>query len=117
MKELAQVRDAVISALRGAGLTALASPMELDGEPLRPAVIRRGRSSGSVHQLSITIRQGKNRQVRRMCAQAGLTVLRLKRIREGSLSLDRRLRPGAWRPLTDGETAALLAEKNLQELV
>lgn len=100
-----------------AGLTALSSPMELDGELLLPAVIRRGRSSGSVHQLSITIRQGKNRQVRRMCAQAGLTVLRLKRIREGSLSLDRRLRPGAWRPLTDGETAALLAEKNLQELV
>ena len=32
-------------------------------------------------------------------------------------ALDRRLRPGAWRPLTDGETAALLAEKNLQELV
>ena len=36
---------------------------------------------------------------------------------EGLEALARRLRPGAWRPLTDGETAALLAEKNLQELV
>lgn len=98
-------------------LPILSAPMTLDGERLAPAQVRRGRDSGGVHQLSVTVHQGKNRQVRRMCAQAGLTVLRLKRIREGSLSLDRRLRPGAWRPLTDGETAALLAEKNLQELV
>jgi len=96
------------------GLPALCSPMELDGEPLAPAKVRRGRSSGNVHQLSVTIRQGKNRQVRRMCAQAGLTVLRLKRIREGSLALDRTLRPGQWRPLTDGEVAALLGD--LQEI-
>ena len=92
------------------GLPVLSSPMELDGERVNPAEVRRGKSTGSVHQLSVTIRQGKNRQVRRMCAQAGLKVLRLKRIREGSLSLDRRLRPGEWRPLTDGETARLLQE-------
>ena len=89
-----------------AGLTALSSPMELDGEPLLPAVIRRGRSSGSVHQLSITIRQGKNRQVRRMCAQAGLTVRRLKRVREGALELGA-LPPGRWRRLTEDEVRRL----------
>lgn len=91
-------------------LPVLSSPMELDGEPLAPAKVRRGRSSGGVHQLSVTIHQGKNRQVRRMCDQAGLTVLRLKRIREGELPLDRTLKPGQWRPLTGQELLALAGE-------
>ena len=85
----------------------LSSRMELDGEAVAPAQVRRGRTTGGVSQLSVTIRQGKNRQVRRMCAQAGLTVLRLKRVREGALPLDRSLRPGQWRPLTPEELAAL----------
>ncbi len=88
-------------------LPVLSAPMTLDGEPLAPAQVRRGRDSGGVHQLSIVIHQGKNRQVRRMCAQAGLEVLRLKRIREGALSLDRALKPGSWRPLTDEELRLL----------
>ena len=88
-------------------LPLLSSPMELDGETLAPARVRRGRSTGGVHQLSITIHQGKNRQVRRMCDQAGLTVLRLKRIREGALPLDRTLKPGQWRPLTGPELSGL----------
>lgn len=88
-------------------LPILSAPMTLDGEPLAPARVRRGRDSGGVHQLSVTIRQGKNRQVRRMCAQAGLEVLRLKRIREGALSLDRTLKAGRWRALTGEERLAL----------
>lgn len=88
-------------------LPILSLPMELDGEQLLPAQVRRGRDSGMVHQISVTIRQGKNRQVRRMCAKAGLEVLRLKRIREGALSLDRALKPGQWRYLTDEELLRL----------
>lgn len=88
-------------------LPILAGPMELDGEPLIPARVRRGRTSGEVTQLSVVIRQGKNRQVRRMCALAGLEVTRLKRIREGELWLDRSLKPGQWRPLTAEELALL----------
>lgn len=88
-------------------LPILSAPMVLDGEALAPARVRRGRDSGGVHQLSVTIRQGKNRQVRRMCARAGLEVLRLKRIREGGLALDRALEPGQWRPLTQTEVLAL----------
>ena len=42
-----------------------------------------------------------------MCAQAGLDVLRLKRIREGALFLDRTLKVGQWRPLTDEELLEL----------
>lgn len=88
-------------------LPVLSGPMELDGEPLAPAQVRRGRTSGGVSQLSIIIHQGKNRQVRRMCAQAGLTVKRLKRVREGRVTLDRALAPGAWRRLTEAELALL----------
>ena len=89
------------------GLPILSGPMELDGDRLAPAQVRRGRTSGGVTQLSVTIHQGKNRQVRRMCAKAGLTVLRLKRIREGALALDRTLEPGQWRVLTGAEVALL----------
>ncbi len=93
------------------GVPLLSEPMELDGVQLPPAKVRCGRVSGGVTQLSITIHQGKNRQVRRMCAQAGLQVLRLKRIREGQLDLDRTLAPGRWRPLTADEVNKLLREE------
>lgn len=93
------------------GLPVLSAPMELDGERLAPAQVRRGRASGGVTQLSVTIHQGKNRQVRRMCAKAGLTVMRLKRIREGTLLLDRNLQPGQWRLLTREEAASLRKEE------
>lgn len=93
------------------GLPILSAPMELDGEILAPAQVRRGRASGGVTQLSVTIHQGKNRQVRRMCAKAGLQVLRLKRIREGRLLLDRTLRPGQWRVLNREEVALLYEQK------
>ena len=90
-------------------LPILSGPMTLDGVPLSPARVRRGRTTGEVTQLPITICQGKKRQVRRMCAQAGLEVQRLKRIREGELWLDRSLRPGQWRPLTPQEIRGLKA--------
>ena len=96
-------------------LPILSAPMELDGDRLAPARVRQGRTSGGVSQLSVVIHQGKNRQVRRMCAQAGLSVLRLKRIREGRLLLDRALAPGAWRELTRQEVLLLMedgGEKN-----
>ena len=91
-------------------LPILTAPMELDGEPIAPAQVRAGRRSEGVTQLSVGIHQGKNRQVRRMCAQAGLEVRRLKRVREGRVWLDRALRPGQWRPLT-GEELRLLREE------
>ena len=93
-------------------LPILSAPMELDGELLAPARVRRGKTTGGVSQLSVVICQGKNRQVRRMCAQAGLNVLRLKRIREGELMLDRTLSPGQWRELTGQEILMLRGESN-----
>ncbi len=58
---------------------------------------------GDVCKTSFVIHQGKNRQLRRMCHQVDLEVLRLKRIREGSLYLDPKLKKGQWRELTAQE--------------
>jgi 23S rRNA pseudouridine2605 synthase len=56
--------------------------------------------------LRITIHEGRNRQVRRMCEAIGHPVLRLVRTRIGPIS-DRSLRPGDWRELSTGERRAL----------
>lgn len=56
--------------------------------------------------LEITLREGRNRQVRRMCDAIGHPVESLKRVRIGPLT-DASLKPGAWRPLTAREVAAL----------
>lgn len=52
--------------------------------------------------LQMTITEGKNRQIRRMCRQAGLSVLRLRRVQEHTLHLGN-LPSGKWRYLTDEE--------------
>ena len=83
-------------------LQRLSRPMTLDGVKLRPAKVeRRGECL-----LSITIHEGKNRQVRRMCAAVGLNVTRLKRIREGNLQLGD-LPLGKWRMLSEEEVNQL----------
>ena len=56
--------------------------------------------------LRITVREGRNRLVRRMCEKVGHPVQRLVRIRIGPLA-DRRLPPGHWRPLTVDEARSL----------
>lgn len=56
--------------------------------------------------LRLTIHEGRNRQVRRMCEAIGHPVTRLVRSRIGPL-VDRRLKPGQWRPLTGDEVRAL----------
>jgi 23S rRNA pseudouridine2605 synthase len=58
--------------------------------------------------IRLTIHEGRNRQVRRMCEAVGHPVVRLVRSRIGSLS-DRKLKPGEWRELTPAEVRALAA--------
>jgi 23S rRNA pseudouridine2605 synthase len=58
------------------------------------------------HTLRITIHEGRNRQVRRMCKAVGHPVVRLVRTRIGPLA-ERRLAPGEWRPLTLAEVRGL----------
>ena len=84
----------------------LARPIELDGYTIRPPKVKLVRAEGKKAKFQITIHEGRNRQVRRMCEAAGMTVTRLKRIREGSLSLGD-LPLGKWRYLTADEVAAM----------
>jgi len=85
----------------------LSEPMELDGYAIRPAgvtVLERGEDSAKIR---MTIHEGRNRQIRRMCEKAGLEVRRLKRVAIGNMPLDPKLKSGAWRELTQDELAYL----------
>ena len=86
----------------GRALPILSAPVEDDGEILTADRVER---TGE-RTLCVVIHQGKNRQVRRMCAAAGLKVERLRRVREGAVLLGG-LKPGRWRALTDAELNSL----------
>ena len=91
------------------GLEKLKQPVTLDGYTIKPPivqVIRRPAVPGERAVLKVTIHEGRNRQVRRMCALAGMDVTRLIRIQEGTLSLGD-LPSGKWRYLTSDEVNAL----------
>ena len=92
-----------------AGIQRLRQPMELDGYRLHPAKVKLLEPTPEGAVLEISIHEGRNRQVRRMCEQAGLTVTRLCRVREGGLVLGD-LRPGQWRELTEEELRKLGVE-------
>lgn len=88
-------------------LEKLKQPIELDGYRIRTPGIKllRTREKGQA-QLLVTIHEGRNRQVRKMCDAAGMKVLRLQRISEGSVKLGN-LELGKWRHLTQEELAYL----------
>lgn len=84
----------------------LSALRDLEGEAIRPARVSVLKTGGKTAELSVTIHEGKNRQVRRMCAACGLTVRRLCRVREHTLALGT-LPSGSWRYLTEEEIRAL----------
>ena len=87
----------------------LRRPIELDGYLIRKPIVKALPPNGDRGRFMITIYEGRNRQVRRMCESAGLRVLRLCRISEGRLSLGD-LPVGKWRYLTPEEIHALKEE-------
>lgn len=87
----------------------LAAMTDLEGEPIRPARVEVLRQTARTAVLAVTIHEGKNRQIRRMCARCGLTVKRLRRVQEGPLKLGN-LQTGKWRDLSENEVEALRTE-------
>lgn len=85
----------------------LGEAMEIDGYRIRPAQIYIISQGDGQARLSMTIHEGRNRQIRKMCEKCGLSVRRLKRIAVGTLKLDQNLAPGKWRELTPEEIAYL----------
>ena len=87
----------------------LSQAVVLDGYQIQPpkvVIIHRPEKAGDKAILHITIHEGRNRQVRRMCALAGMEVVRLLRIQEGALKLGN-LPRGKWRYLSAAEIEAL----------
>ena len=98
---------ATVSGFTESGLCRFEKPMELDGYLLRKPQVSCLRRFGTDQAvLQITIHEGRNRQVRRMCAIAGMCVTRLTRVSEGCLQLGN-LPVGKWRHLTEKEIAAM----------
>lgn len=84
----------------------LSRPITLDGYTIRPPKVKLLRAEGKKAKFLVTIHEGRNRQVRRMCEAAGMVCTRLRRIKEGTLSLGD-LPSGKWRRLTQEEVNAL----------
>lgn len=87
-------------------LERLGRPVTLDGYTIRKPGVRLIRMEADRALLQVTIHEGRNRQIRRMCEIAGMKVRRLKRIAEGALKLGD-LPLGKWRHLTAEEVAQL----------
>ena len=84
----------------------LERPIVLDGYAIRPPKVQVVKIQKDQAEFLVTIHEGRNRQVRRMCQAAGMRCTRLVRIREGSLTLGD-LPRGKWRYLTEAEVNAL----------
>jgi 23S rRNA pseudouridine2605 synthase len=109
--EVERVYEAiVVGAPEDADLEKLRRGIVLDGARTAPAQVRR---AGTIKQgrqqltrLTVTLHEGRNRQVRRMCASIGHPVRKLTRTRMGPITLGD-LRPGQWRDLTEREVRLL----------
>ncbi len=81
-------------------LSALRAPMVIDGYEIMP--VRTEPISADSRTLEMTLYEGRNRQIRRMCEAVGLKITRLCRVRLGDITLGE-LPQGSWRYLTEAE--------------
>ena len=104
--EINKTYRVTVQGFSDSGLEKLRQPIVLDGYCIRRPDVDVVNVRGEQAQLLVTIHEGRNRQVRRMCDAVGMRVMRLVRISEGSLQLGD-LQLGAWRYLTEEEVASL----------
>ena len=104
--EIEKTYEVWVSGYRPGGEELLRRPITLDGYTIRPPKVSLRSVKGDRGVMLVTIHEGRNRQVRRMCDSAGMKVLRLQRISEGNLKLGD-LESGKWRHLTPEELASL----------
>lgn len=90
---------------------ALSDGVVIDNKKTLPAQVRIVSRYTDKSVLEIVIREGRNRQIRKMCEAVGLTVIRLKRTQEGTVKLGR-LKLGDYRDLTEDEVKKLLSDSN-----
>ena len=90
-------------------LTLLSSPLVIDGYKIQPVEVEIIKKEPSQTILKMTLYEGRNRQIRKMCALADLKITRLTRVALGNIALGS-LEVGKWRFLTQSETDYLLRE-------
>ena len=90
-------------------LTLLSSPLVIDGYKIQPVKVEIIKKEPSQTILKMTLYEGRNRQIRKMCALADLKITRLTRVALGNIALGS-LEVGKWRFLTKSETDYLLRE-------
>lgn len=90
-------------------LTLLSSPLVIDGYKIQPVKVEIIKKEPSQTILEMTLYEGRNRQIRKMCALADLKITRLTRVALGNIALGS-LEVGKWRFLTQSETDYLLRE-------
>lgn len=89
-------------------LAALSAGVQLDDGPAKFDAIHEAGGEGANHWYHVTLREGRNREVRRLWEAVGVTVSRLIRIRYGALVLPRNIPRGGWRDATEAEMKVLL---------
>ena len=88
----------------------LSEPMELDGYRIRPVTVKVLDCSDEHTTLEMELREGRNRQIRKMCELVGLPIIRLKRVAIGDVNLGS-LPVGKWRYLTEEELSSWMPER------
>lgn len=104
--EVQKTYDVLASGYTPGAEERLRRPITLDGYTIRAPKVQLRSVDGDRAVLAVTIHEGRNRQVRRMCQAAGMQVLRLRRVSEGNLRLGQ-LPLGKWRHLTEEEVRSL----------
>ena len=106
-QEVKKTYEVGVTGYHPGGEVQLSRPITLDGYTIRPPKVKLIRADGQKAKFLVTIHEGRNRQVRRMCQAAGMHCTRLRRIKEGSLSLGD-LPMGKWRYLREEERRELI---------
>jgi 23S rRNA pseudouridine2605 synthase len=89
-----------------AGVARLQKSIVIEGRATQPAAVKLLRHEGDKTWLEITLREGRNRQVRQLGEAAGFPVMRLARVEYAGITAEG-LRPGQWRMLDESELAEL----------
>lgn len=97
--------------VEGSALDKIRAMRDLEGERIAPVEVTLVSRNENVSVLRFVLSEGKNRQIRRMCDACGLSVMQLKRVAIGPLSING-LETGACRRLTEQELKALIAAVN-----
>lgn len=108
-KSVKKVYHVWVSGFYEEAVTKLTASIEIDGRMTIPATVRILSRKGDIAMLEFVLKEGRNRQIRRLCEYARVTVTRLKRVGEGPILLGD-LPVGAWRDLTEDECKLLAVE-------